>query len=196
MEYRINKESLLDTLSIWNGYLKRKIHLIACGGTALTLLGIKESTKDIDLLAPNEAEHDYLLRILQDLGYRNASGSGWTKDGGFIFDLFKGKRIHTTELLESPLKEGNHALIKEFKSIYLGVLNHYDLIISKLFRASSTDMDDCLLLVKTKKHDINLDILLKRFSETASYDVSEEKVNKNLSHFVKILRKEGLYNEK
>ncbi|MDP1853791.1 MAG: hypothetical protein Q8L26_06290 [Candidatus Omnitrophota bacterium] len=196
MEHRINKNSLLDTLSAWNSYLKREVHLIACGGTAMTLLGIKESTKDIDLLVPNETEYDYLLRILQDLGYKHASGSGWTKDGGFIFDLFRGKRIHTTELLESPLKEGNHTLIKEFKSVYLGVLNHYDLIISKLFRASSVDIDDCLLLVKAKKHEIDLKILLKRFNETASYDVSEEKINKNLSYFVKILHKEGLYNEK
>jgi len=27
-----------------------RVHLIACGGTALTLLNIKESTKDITLL--------------------------------------------------------------------------------------------------------------------------------------------------
>ncbi len=49
MDYRIDKDRLLDTFSAWDSYLKRKVHLIACGGTALTLLGVKDSTKDIDL---------------------------------------------------------------------------------------------------------------------------------------------------
>lgn len=196
MEYRIDKQRLLETFSVWNGYLKRKVHLIACGGTAMTLLGVKESTKDIDLLVPSEAEYDYLVRILKDLGYRPVTGSGWAKDGGFIFDLFRGKRIHTTELLESPLEEGNHLLIKEFSSVYLGVLNFYDLIISKVFRGTGVDMEDCLLLVRTKKDDIDIDTLIKRFRETASFDISEEKVNKNMAHFLKILQQEGLYNDK
>ncbi|MEK6681720.1 MAG: hypothetical protein AABY79_07115 [Nitrospirota bacterium] len=47
MEYRIDKERLLDIISAWDSFLKRRVHLIACGGTALTLLGIKASTKDI-----------------------------------------------------------------------------------------------------------------------------------------------------
>jgi len=196
MEYRIDKQRLLDTFSTWDGYLKRKIHLIACGGTAMTLLGIKESTKDVDLLVPNEAEYDYLIGILKDLGYKPRTGSGWAKDSGFVFDLFRGKRIHTTELLESPLNKGNHQLVKEYKSIYLGVLNFYDLIISKLFRGSSVDLEDCLLLIKARKHEIEPDFLKARFRETASYDVSEEKVNRNLEHFLKILPKQGLNNEK
>jgi hypothetical protein len=41
MEYRLNKEKLLEELAVWNGLLKRRVRLIACGGTALTLLGIK-----------------------------------------------------------------------------------------------------------------------------------------------------------
>jgi len=196
MENRINKQRLLDTFSVWDTYLKRKVHLIACGGTAMTLLGVKESTKDIDLLIPNEAEHDYLTGILESLGYKARTGSGWAKDGGFIFDLFRGKRIHTTELLGSPMDKENHQLVKEYRSIYLGVLNFYDLIISKIFRGSSVDVDDCFLLIKAKKAEIKIDFLRERFRETASYDVSEEKVNKNLDHFLKILQKEGLYNEK
>lgn len=45
MEYRIDKDGLMDRLSAWDDYLKRKVRLIACGGTALTLLNVKESTK-------------------------------------------------------------------------------------------------------------------------------------------------------
>lgn len=48
MEYRLNKQKLLDILEQWNRFLKRKVHLIACGGTAMTLLDVKASTKDVD----------------------------------------------------------------------------------------------------------------------------------------------------
>ena len=56
MVYRINKQGLLDTMSAWNGFLKRKVHLIACGGTALTFLNVKASTKDIDLRVPETGD--------------------------------------------------------------------------------------------------------------------------------------------
>jgi hypothetical protein len=196
MEYRIDKQGLLDRISAWDSFLKKKMHLIACGGTALTLLGLKASTKDIDLIVPDLDEYEYLINILKDLGYKSASGWGWARGDGFIFDLFRGKSIHTTELLESPLDKDNNILVKEFSRIYLGVLNYYDIIISKLFRAMQVDIDDCLLLVKNKKEDIDLKHLEARFKETASFDVSEDKVNKNLEHFLKILKKEGLINER
>jgi hypothetical protein len=196
MEYQIDKQGLLDRLSAWDNFLKKRVHLIACGGTALTLMGVKSSTKDIDLMVPNLDEYDYLIGVLKQLGYKSASGWGWRRQGGFIFDLFRGKTIHTTELLESPLEKDNHFLIKEFSRVYLGVLNYYDIIISKLFRATTVDIDDCLLLVRNKGKDIDFKHLEKRLKETASFDVSEDKINKNFEYFLRILKKEGLLNEK
>ena len=79
MEYRIDKQDLLDRISAWDTFLKRRVHLIACGGTALTLLNVKPSTKDIDLMVPNLDEYEYLIGILKQLGYKSASGWGWEK---------------------------------------------------------------------------------------------------------------------
>lgn len=98
-KYRIDKQRLLNTIIAWDSFIKKKIHLIACGGTALTLLGIKASTKDIDLIVPDLSEYKYLISNLEKLGYKPVTGSGWSRDDGFIFDFFKGKVIHTTELL-------------------------------------------------------------------------------------------------
>lgn len=195
-KYRIDKSGLLDKLAAWDGFLKRKVHLIACGGTALTLLGVKDSTKDIDFMVPDVNEHKYLINTLEKLGYKSASGWGWAREDGFIFDLFKGKSVHTTELLESPLEEGNHILIKEFSHIYLGVLNYYDIIITKLFRGTSVDNEDCLALIRNKRGEINFKLLEKRFRETASFDVSEDKIIKNWEYFFKLAKKEDLYHEK
>ncbi len=192
MEYRINKQSLLDRISAWDSFLKRKVHLIACGGTAITFLGVKESTKDIDLIVPNVGEHKYLISTLQELGYKSVTGWGWARGDGFVFDLFRGKFVHTTELLNSPLEKGNHILIKEFNHIYLGVLNYYDIIISKLFRGTQIDNEDCLALLKSRRKEIDLKSMKERFKKTASYDVSEDRVNNNLKHFLKLAKKEGL----
>lgn len=191
--YRIDRQRLLNEIGAWGSFLKRKVHLIACGGTALTLLGIKPSTKDIDLIVPELKEYDYLIATLKQLGYKSVTGSGWKRKDGFIFEFFRGKFVHTTELLESPLEKKNHVLIKEFNHIYLGVLNYYDLIISKLFRGDGVDIEDCLILIKNKGKDIDLKLLEKRFRETASCDVSEERVDKNLEYFLKIV-KEGRKN--
>ena len=67
MEYRLNKEQLLDILREWDRFLKRKVHLIACGGTAIALLGVKHSTKDVDFIVPDEREHAYLIKQLKML---------------------------------------------------------------------------------------------------------------------------------
>jgi len=196
MDYRIDKQALLQRISAWDGFLKRKIHLIACGGTALTLLGVKASTKDIDLILPEVDEYEYLIKILKQLGYKTASGWGWSREDGFIFDLFRGKSVHTTELVESPLAEGNNILVKEFDRIYLGILNYYDIIISKLFRSTAVDIEDCLLLVKSKQNEIDLKLFEDRFKQTASFDVSEDRVLGHLKHFLSVLKKEDLSDEK
>ncbi len=86
--YRIDKQELLNTIRGWDSFLKRKVHLIACGGTALTLLGIKPSTKDVDLIVPDLGEYKYLIANLEKLGYKPVTGSGWSRDEGFIFDFF------------------------------------------------------------------------------------------------------------
>ena len=193
MQYRINKEGLFTELAAWNNFLGRKVYLIACGGTALTLLGVKDSTKDIDFMVPRVKDYSYLIGLLEELGYKSVTGSGWAKGIGFIFEFYRGNRIHTTELLESPLKAGNHILIKEYSRIYLGALNYYDLIISKLFRGTSVDMDDCLALIKAKRNEIDTTKFKSRFLETAKYDVSEKKIVLNLKHFLERLKKEGLH---
>jgi len=194
MEYRLNKKSLLDVLGQWNGFLKKRVHLIACGGTALTLLGIKPSTKDVDMIVPDEGEYRYLTKILKDLGYQQTTGSGWRKkEDLYVFDLFVGKSIHTTELLDSPLDKNRHSVFKEFSHLYIGILNDYGLITSKLFRGAAVDFEDCLMLVKAHKQEIDFKRLDGHYRKLAAYDVGEERVLNNFEHFTRLLAKEGIY---
>lgn len=190
MEYRQGKNQLISTLEKWDKLIpgRAPIHLIACGGTALTLLGYKESTKDVDFIVPQENEFDRLVQFLENAGYRQASDSGWMYPGeNLIYDLYKGKRVFTTELLESPLSEGGNKKILELKKIYLGVLNSIDWVITKMFRGDPNDVQDCVALAKHES--IDLKELDKRFRKTASFDVSEEKVLKNLKLILEELKK-------
>ena len=192
MPERIDKQGLLVEIGAWDSFVGRRINLIACGGTAMTLLGIKDSTKDIDLIIPSLGEYSYLIKKLSDLGYRQVTGAGWSREGGFNFDLFPGNKAHTTELVESPLEVGNNTLVKEFSKIYLGVLNHYDLIISKLFRGEPVDFEDCLALARARQGEIDWGKLESRYRETASCNISEERMLINLDSFQRKLRGAGI----
>ena len=105
VEYRIGFQELRDTLMAWDEVIpgRGKIHLIACGGTAVTLLGYKESTKDVDFLVPEEREYERLVVFLRQAGYAQVTGYGWKRPGEkIIFDFYPGKRVYSTELL-TPL---------------------------------------------------------------------------------------------
>ena len=194
MIYRLDKTRLLDILGDWNRFLKRKVHLIACGGTAMTLLGVKPSTKDVDFMTPNESEYRYLVKQMKALGYKKTTGSGWTRQGeDFRFDIFSGNRIHTTELLVSPLDEGRHTLLMEYSHLYIGILNDYDLIASKLMRGTKVDFDDCLNLFEARHQEIDIEKVTRHFNELVRYDVAEDRLRTNIDHFLELLRAKGLY---
>lgn len=160
----------------------------------MTLAGIKPSTKDVDFMVPKEKEYDYLMKQLKTLGYKKVSSSGWKRTGeDFRFDLFCGKRIHTTELLDSPLIEGRHSILMEFSHLYIGILNDYDLIVSKLMRGTPVDFEDCLDLTESHRKEIDMDRLIRHFHEMISYDISEKRLKPNIDRFLDLLRKKDLY---
>jgi hypothetical protein len=189
MEYQLDKNQLLEELLQWNAFLKKKVRLVACGGTAMTLLGVKSSTKDVDFMVPDIGEHNYLIKQLKSLDYKQISGSGWKREGGiFQFDIFKGNRIHTTELMTSPLEPEGHTMIKEFSMVKLLILNDYDLISSKLMRGTSVDFEDCLALAKAHNDKIDLDLLTSHFHELVDYEVGENRIRPHIDSFLKMLK--------
>ncbi|MHB2025614.1 MAG: DUF6036 family nucleotidyltransferase [Elusimicrobiota bacterium] len=187
-KYRLDDQGLWDILEAWDPYLPRKVRVVACGGTALTLQGLKESTKDVDFLVPDNDEYKALLGTLKKLNYRTVTGYGWAKDAGFIFDLFRGKAVFQTELLDSPLKQGYHIPIKAFKKLSVSALNDLDLVISKMFRGTEIDVEDCVRLIRNRGKNFDLKKLGERYEETAQYDLTPEKAMKNLDYLLDALK--------
>ena len=187
IQYRLSANSLLDTLDNWNSLMNFRVHLIACGGTALTLLKIKDSTRDIDFAVPVHKEHERLMKFLGDLGYEEKRGGlAHDDDPNFIYQIWRGNKVFTTDLLDSPLDPGNHILVKRWSHIYLAALNLTYLIITKMFRGTPVDRDDCIAAFATGQ--VNAVELLERYSEAARYDLNPEKMMKNFVYLA-----EGLH---
>ena len=181
MDYRINANELERTLAAWDELIPGKggVRLVACGGTALTLMGYKESTKDVDFLVPEPQAYARLIDFLESAGYSRATQYGWKRESeAILFDLYPGKRVYMTELLNSPLERGRSLEWRAWKKIMVRTLNPLDLMISKMFRGTETDIQDCLLLFEKEK--VSVSEFEARYRETAKYDVGEAKVLRNL----------------
>ena len=194
IKYRLSANDLLDTLDNWNSLMNFRVHLIACGGTALTLLKIKESTRDIDFTVPMHKEYDRLMKFLGDLGYEEKGGGlAHDDDPNFIYQFWCGNKVFTTDLLDSPLDPGKHILIKRWSHIYLAALNLTDLIITKMFRGTSVDRDDCIAAFATGK--VKAEKLLERYSKTARYDLNPKKMMRNFVYLAEGLREQELISD-
>jgi hypothetical protein len=192
--YGLSDQDLLDTLDNWNSLMNFRVRLIACGGTALTLLKIKDSTKDIDFTVPVAREYERLMKFLRDLGYEEKGGGlAHDDDPNFIYQFWSGNKVFTTNLLDSPLQPGRHILIKRWSHIYLGVLNLTDLIITKMFRGTPVDRDDCVAVFATGQ--VKAEELLERYSVAARYDLNPEKVMRNFVYLAEGLREQELISD-
>lgn len=156
---------------------------------SLELIGTQRIHKGRRFLVPDEKEYRRLIRFLKQAGYRQRASYSWKREGELIiFDLYPGKNIYTTEFLTSPLKRLGNQKIREWKRIYLGTLNPTDLIISKMFRGTEVDIEDSLVLLQKEK--VGIKKLEKRYRETTKYDVSENRVLRNLEVLLDRFKKE------
>ena len=123
------------------------------------------------------------------MGYTQTAGPGWQRKGElFHFDLFRGNTIHTTGLLHSPLEEGRNWAFAELSHLYIGILNDYDLIASKLTRGTRVDFEDCLMLAAAHKGELDLERLVTHFNEMVSYDVAQDRLRPHMDHLLELLR--------
>ena len=158
----INANKLFDLLNSIAQHIEKDIQMYALGGTALTILGMKESTLDIDINIDSEKQYKYLSKIFEQIGFKKISALRWVTQEGLAFDLFYGSNIMGIELLPDCLKLSK--LIKTFEKIKLFTLSPYDIIISKLARGDERDFTDIKHIFE--KENINLDKLTTRYKQT------------------------------
>ncbi len=174
------------------------IHYLAQRNTSGISTYKKTASGDFGRLEPcsqtNIGEYNHLIKQIKSLGYAQVTASGWERQGEpFRFDLFRGNFIHTTELLQSPLEDKQHTCLMEFSRLYIGVLNEYDLIVSKLMRGTQVDYDDCLMLTRAHREKLDIDHLVEHYRELVSYDISEQRIGPHIDRFIEVLKENDLY---
>lgn len=153
------------TLLLWlendiSRYLYHEVQTYAHGGTALTLLGIKDSTKDVDFTFTRKDEFYELMAILKRMGYNPT------------YDLKTGNRSHSIRLE----KEGSDVDIidlhwpywnnwritklierdsiqKQYGKILLKLLDHNAIFLFKTYPVRVTDIDDLRTVIEKRELD-------------------------------------------
>ena len=155
----IDKNALLKYLAEIDSFLDRKITLIAVGGTAVTLLNLKATTKDIDFCLESKDYYSFEKAI--------------SEKKGFKIDLFQNGYIFSQQLPKDYVEMA--AKFKEiaFEKIDLRILHPIDIILTKIGRLNARDEADIDILMKTKRIDKNQ--LTKRFKEIIKTYAGAEK---------------------
>ena len=163
----LTKQNLLDFLSEIDEKLEKKIILVAAGGTALTLLNSKDSTKDVDFTIPHEHYDEF--KKAEHMTQTNFRVDVWTS--GLVF----------SQQLPDDYLEKSIFIKTQLKNIELRALNPIDIIVTKIGRLDERDQQDIKVCIK--KFKITKSQILKR-GKQVEYTGREENYLINLNHVI------------
>jgi len=131
----MDKRTLLNFLNVIGSKLHRQITLVAAGGTAMTLLDLKNSTIDIDFTGPNDDIEEFnLVQKMVPHGYK--------------IDTWIDGRVYAPQLPDDYLDKSTIISDTGIKNIVLRSLNPLDIVLTKLARMNERDKEDiqtCIL---------------------------------------------------
>jgi len=160
----IDKDDLINWLEKADKILDNKIEIIAVGGTAMTLLGLKSSTVDVDFCL-DKKDVNYFKKVI---------------DNEFRVDIFTDGFIFS-EQLPSDYKEKSKE-IRVMKNIILKALDPVDIIITKAARFNARDSEDIEALAK----HVNKKELAERFEKViGSYAGNEDEYKYHMNLILK-----------
>jgi hypothetical protein len=164
----IERSGLLDLLEEVDRKLKKPITIIAAGGTAMTLLGFKRSTIDIDFdLSGDDAKE--FRGALKAVAH------------GFRIDIFT-KGMIFSQQLPDDYAEKSIAIKTGLKKIKLRVLHPIDIVASKIGRLNERDMQDIGACIG--KYKLTADQIKQR-AESVQYVGRDESYADNIKHVLR-----------
>ncbi len=132
----VSSRQLLGFLEEVGNILERRIVLVAAGGTAMTLYGLKPSTIDVDLTGPAE-DVALLVKAVKRL------------QPGFRVDAWPNGQVFSQFLPSDYLSKSRR--IKRLSKIDLRALAPVDIVVTKIGRLDERDLDDIKACVKKFK---------------------------------------------
>ncbi|KHO49832.1 MAG: hypothetical protein QT02_C0003G0022 [archaeon GW2011_AR9] len=144
--------------------LNEELELFAMGGTAMVLRGIKESTRDIDFLTT--ANYKKINELFRLAGLREENTSQlcntWYLQKIRI-DIFFNEFILGFSLPDDWKIKSE--FLRTIGKVKLLILNWQDIIITKIARSESRDIEDCIAIIKHE--NINFPKLKERYYSSA-----------------------------
>ncbi|OQA30566.1 MAG: hypothetical protein BWY55_00847 [archaeon ADurb.Bin336] len=164
----IPKEPLLTLIREIDSNLTKKIDLYAVGGTGMTLLNLKASTKDIDFnLKPNDYDE-----------FKKALGK---TIHGYKIDLFCNGEIFSQHLPQNYTTKSIPIKIK-FDNINLFSIHPIDIVVTKIGRLNERDWEDIKDCIK--KFNLTKEEILSR-GKKVIYIGNETLYKQNLNDVLK-----------
>lgn len=179
------KQDLLAFIQKLDSFIDKSLTMIALGGTALTLLNLKSSTRDIDFIISSK-DAPVLLELFASLGFKEVAERRWLTNEGIIIDVYLDDYIVNVKLLKPSEKDST--FLRAFEHITVRVLNYYDIIITKIDRGDIRDFEDIKNILE--KTDIKIPILIRKFIFTLDHSESENPKFK-LLQFVTFIKRLG-----
>jgi len=148
--------------------LPEEIIAYAIGGTAMMFLGLKDATKDIDLVFTDKKERAEFKKAALSLGYKETDAAqvyGVKNNtpqiinlGDSRFDLFY---LEVIDFTFSKNMQERAAQIHQFgKNLKLKIADKHDIIIMKCATRRTKDEDDIVNIIKNN-YPINWDIIIE-----------------------------------
>ena len=157
-EKKVSIKEQQDIFKLIGNSLKEKTECYAVGGTAMMFLGLKEVTKDIDLLFKKKEDYEQMKDVLLDLGAKETETiiinrekvSAVLSLGNARFDLFLEHLIHfeLTDSIIARVKE-----VHEFNNLIIKILSPDDVILFKSMADRQSDKIDVNEIIKRTNVD-------------------------------------------
>lgn len=129
----IKADKLIDFLEEIDKELEKEIELNAVGGTAMTLLKLKTSTRDVDFDMSFEDKNEF-QRVLGFIPH------------GFKIDLFTDGFIFSQQLPDDYLDK-RQLIDEKFNKIRLYAIAPIDIVVTKISRSLPRDIEDIAVCI-------------------------------------------------
>ncbi len=168
---KFQNDHLIQKLEDISELLDRPVSAYLIGGLAMGTYGLKETTKDVDLVfkTTNDAEtfirtirkSGYLRKNILDDIYSNLGADGiFTSKSGHSFDIFIKQVCRGLSLTDGIIRRSNFFSIEG--KLDLHTASPEDIFLFKGITPRPQDLDDMFILLQ---RDLNWDIILDEINE-------------------------------
>jgi ferredoxin-fold anticodon binding domain-containing protein len=157
MRRSFDREYILLELERIDTELDRGLQIYMIGGGAMALRGIKEATKDVDIIVTDSKDAERLVAALDNLGYKRVlePGEEYMRMGAsFILENTDGFRwdIFVTQVMRkfvfSESMRSRASVFGEYRKLKIGIASNTDVFLFKSITEWEGDLEDMNILVR------------------------------------------------